>query len=43
MFKSEQDEYKKEGIPWKDVPYADNTLCINLMEKHPEGKQGGEE
>ena len=24
MFKAEQDEYKKEGIPWKDISYSDN-------------------
>lgn len=24
LFKSEQEEYKREGIPWVEVPFLDN-------------------
>jgi hypothetical protein len=37
MFKAEQEEYKKEGIEWKDVNYKDNIMTISLIEKHPGG------
>eukprot|EP01125_Pyxidicula_operculata_P015030 TRINITY_DN5079_c0_g4_i1.p1 TRINITY_DN5079_c0_g4~~TRINITY_DN5079_c0_g4_i1.p1 ORF type:complete len:1822 (+),score=626.20 TRINITY_DN5079_c0_g4_i1:45-5510(+) len=33
MFKAEQAEYKKEGVPWKDIVFADNQECIDLIEK----------
>lgn len=25
MFKSEQEEYNREGVPWKDIAFRDNT------------------
>lgn len=25
MFKSEQQEYTREGVPWKDVSFRDNA------------------
>jgi len=28
MFKSEQEEYKKEGVPWKEINFKDNQGCI---------------
>lgn len=24
MFKSEQEEYQREGVPWKDIAFRDN-------------------
>ena len=32
MFSMEQDEYKKEQIPWEHINYVDNQLCIDLIE-----------
>lgn len=30
MFKAEQDEYKKEGVPWKDIPFQDNAGDLRI-------------
>ena len=27
----------KEGVPWKDIEFADNQPCIELLEKPPNG------
>lgn len=32
VFKLEQDEYMKEGIPWTLIDFYDNQPCINLIE-----------
>lgn len=32
VFKYEQEEYKREGIPWTDVEFSDNTGCLQLIE-----------
>eukprot|EP01102_Stenamoeba_stenopodia_P002108 TRINITY_DN11872_c0_g1_i1.p1 TRINITY_DN11872_c0_g1~~TRINITY_DN11872_c0_g1_i1.p1 ORF type:complete len:1388 (+),score=341.30 TRINITY_DN11872_c0_g1_i1:151-4314(+) len=32
MFKMEQDQYQKEGIPWSSIEFADNIECIELIE-----------
>jgi len=37
MFKAEQEEYIKEGIPWKNITFADNRGCIELIEKNGTG------
>uniref|UniRef100_A0A6B2KVZ5 Myosin motor domain-containing protein n=1 Tax=Arcella intermedia TaxID=1963864 RepID=A0A6B2KVZ5_9EUKA len=33
MFKSEQEDYEKEGIRWDTIKLNDNSGCINLIEK----------
>jgi len=33
IFEIEQEEYKKEGINWKNIQYPDNQKIINLFEK----------
>jgi myosin-1 len=33
--KSEQEEYKNEGIPWSPVQYFDNKPCVSLIEEKP--------
>eukprot|EP01124_Arcella_intermedia_P033133 TRINITY_DN7861_c0_g1_i2.p1 TRINITY_DN7861_c0_g1~~TRINITY_DN7861_c0_g1_i2.p1 ORF type:complete len:1374 (-),score=438.93 TRINITY_DN7861_c0_g1_i2:103-4224(-) len=33
MFKVEQAEYSREGIPWQTLSFTDNKECINLIEK----------
>ncbi|XP_054574915.1 unconventional myosin-Ia [Eptesicus fuscus] len=35
--KEEQEEYKKEGIPWKKVDYFDNGIICNLIEHNQRG------
>ncbi|EKX31977.1 hypothetical protein GUITHDRAFT_82670 [Guillardia theta CCMP2712] len=37
VFKEEQEEYRREGIPWELVSYKDNQPCIDLIE----GRAGG--
>jgi myosin heavy subunit len=32
-----QEEYKTEGIVWKDIDYIDNTGCLDLFAKKPTG------
>ena len=32
IFKLEQEEYKNEGIEWRDVQFADNSGCIHFIE-----------
>eukprot|EP00727_Mastigamoeba_balamuthi_P011334 m51a1_g6823 putative myosin-IC (1126) ;mRNA; f:16060-20597 len=32
--KSEQEEYKAEGIPWEDVEYFNNKVCCDLIENN---------
>lgn len=32
-----QEEYKTEGIVWKDIDYIDNTECLDLFAKKPTG------
>ncbi|XP_053720362.1 unconventional myosin-IXAa isoform X4 [Synchiropus splendidus] len=34
-FKLEQEEYRAEGISWRNIDYIDNTACINLISKKP--------
>ncbi|XP_062281138.1 unconventional myosin-IXAa [Scomber scombrus] len=35
IFKIEQEEYRVEGISWRNIDYIDNTGCINLISKKP--------
>ncbi|XP_027625441.1 unconventional myosin-Ia [Tupaia chinensis] len=35
--KEEQEEYKKEGIPWTKVDYFDNGIICNLIEHNQRG------
>ncbi|XP_006757419.1 PREDICTED: unconventional myosin-Ia [Myotis davidii] len=35
--KEEQEEYKREGIPWKKVDYFDNGIICNLIEHNQRG------
>lgn len=35
--KEEQEEYKREGIPWTKVDYFDNGIICNLIEHHQKG------
>uniref|UniRef100_A0AAX7UYW2 Myosin IXA n=1 Tax=Astatotilapia calliptera TaxID=8154 RepID=A0AAX7UYW2_ASTCA len=35
IFKLEQEEYRAEGISWRNIDYIDNTGCINLISKKP--------
>ncbi|KAL5004156.1 hypothetical protein ScPMuIL_017612 [Solemya velum] len=37
IFKFEQEEYKKEGIQWKNIEFIDNTDCLELFSKKPHG------
>lgn len=30
-----QEEYRAEGISWRNIDYIDNTGCINLTSKKP--------
>lgn len=32
VFKLEQEEYRKEGIPWTNIDFCDNQPCIDLIE-----------
>ncbi|XP_013857031.1 unconventional myosin-IXAa isoform X3 [Austrofundulus limnaeus] len=35
IFKLEQEEYRAEGISWRNIDYIDNTGCIDLISKKP--------
>ncbi|XP_069382296.1 unconventional myosin-IXAa isoform X3 [Paralichthys olivaceus] len=35
IFKLEQEEYRAEGISWRNIDYIDNTGCIYLISKKP--------
>ncbi|XP_064607942.1 unconventional myosin-IXAa-like isoform X2 [Liolophura sinensis] len=37
IFKFEQEEYRKEGIEWKNIEFIDNTGCLELFSKRPNG------
>lgn len=37
VFKYEQEEYRREGIVWKDIQFVDNTDCLRLIEDRPNG------
>ena len=37
VFKYEQEEYKKEGINWKNIDFIDNIDCLTLVEGRPHG------
>jgi myosin V len=37
IFKSEQEEYKKEGIAWEFIEFPDNQDVIDLIDKRGEG------
>ena len=32
-----QEEYKKEGIQWKNIEFIDNTGCLELFSKKATG------
>ncbi|XP_078450025.1 unconventional myosin-X-like [Lampetra planeri] len=33
MFSVEEQEYKREGIEWKEIPWMDNKDCLDLIEE----------
>ena len=35
--RSEQDEYRKEGIEWEEVEYFDNKIICDLIEERHKG------
>lgn len=37
VFKYEQEEYRKEGIRWRNIDFMDNTQCLQLIEGKPNG------
>eukprot|EP00106_Octopus_bimaculoides_P001388 XP_014768830.1 PREDICTED: unconventional myosin-IXa-like isoform X8 [Octopus bimaculoides] len=37
IFKLEQEEYQREGIQWKNIEFIDNTGCLELFSKKPNG------
>lgn len=37
VFKYEQNEYKREGIKWRDIEFMDNSGCLQLFESKPTG------
>ncbi|XP_069137072.1 unconventional myosin-IXb-like isoform X5 [Argopecten irradians] len=37
IFKFEQEEYKKEGIQWKNIEFIDNTGCLELFANKSNG------
>jgi len=37
VFKTEEELHIKEGVPWKEIEFADNQPAIELMEKPPNG------
>lgn len=37
VFKYEQEEYKREGINWKNIDFHDNIGCLTLIQGRPHG------
>ena len=37
--RSEQDEYRREGIEWEQVDYFDNKIICDLVEEKHKGMQ----
>ncbi|XP_073917766.1 unconventional myosin-IXa isoform X5 [Castor canadensis] len=37
IFKLEQEEYRAEGISWRNIDYTDNTCCLSLISRKPTG------
>jgi len=37
MFKSEQEEYIKEGLKWDQVSFSDNQPCLDMIELRGSG------
>ncbi|XP_069916157.1 unconventional myosin-XV [Oryctolagus cuniculus] len=37
VFQEEQEEYIREQIDWREIPFADNQPCINLISLKPYG------
>ncbi|NWR81119.1 MYO15 protein, partial [Centropus unirufus] len=37
IFQEEQEEYIREQIEWKEIPFSDNQPCINLISQKPYG------
>lgn len=37
VFKYEQEEYRREGIVWRDIHFVDNIECLKLIEERPNG------
>ena len=35
---AEKEMHIKEGVPWKDIEFADNQPAIELLEKPPQGQ-----
>ena len=40
IFELEQEEYKKEGIKWREVTWKDNQSTLDLIEGRPNGVPG---
>ncbi|XP_066833790.1 unconventional myosin-XV [Anser cygnoides] len=37
VFQEEQEEYLREQIEWKEIPFSDNQPCIDLISQKPYG------
>ncbi|XP_064376008.1 unconventional myosin-XV [Dromaius novaehollandiae] len=37
IFQEEQEEYLREQIEWKEIPFSDNQPCIDLISQKPYG------
>uniref|UniRef100_A0AAX7TAT6 Unconventional myosin-Id n=1 Tax=Astatotilapia calliptera TaxID=8154 RepID=A0AAX7TAT6_ASTCA len=37
VLKQEQDEYQREGIPWKHIDYFNNQIIVDLVEQQHKG------
>ncbi|KAJ3387895.1 Myosin type-2 heavy chain 1 [Entophlyctis sp. JEL0112] len=37
VFRTQQEEYVEEGIPWEMIEFSDNLPCLNLIEAKPSG------
>ncbi|NWU54415.1 MYO15 protein, partial [Dromas ardeola] len=37
VFQEEQEEYVREQIEWKEIPFSDNQPCIDLISQKPYG------